>query len=479
MNGSTIIAKAKSHLGESGTPTWNAYKNASGQAWCCQFVWRVFNECGASKLFYGGSKTAYCPTARTWCKNNLTKVSVSSAKAGDIIFFDWNRNGVPDHIGFVDYVDGSTVHTIEGNTGSPAKVMARTRSAYIQDIWRPKYEAVKPIPKPSGKYKGEIAKPTLKNGSKGEEVKHLQSFLNWYGAWSLKVDGELGRLTADKLEVFQASEGLVVDAVYGKLSFAKAETYKEVEPEKYSGEFPDLKNIIAMEAIRCAWKYGTKTSVYTYPKGKKTSEYASAMKKAYPNGLSGRTSAAKAGAACDVFVGAVMRTCGFDQSFPSGLYKDTNYLKNSSKFKKVSVTSYKDLRDGDVVHWINKTKSGHVLIAVKVDGNCYQANGHAATKRYGVLDNKNRSYKPSSYKSFAVYRPVNPAAGNLRKGDYGSEVTKLQKFLKWAGFDCGSADGDFGDRTLGAVKNFQLKAGLTSDGEFGSKSLAKAKEYKR
>lgn len=247
--------------------------------------------------------------------------------------------------------------------------------------------------------------------------------------------------------------------------------------EKYSGEFPELKNIIAMEAIRCCHPYGTKASKCSYPNGKKTTEYANALKKAFPKGISGRTAAAKAGAACDVFVSVVMRACGFDKAFPSGLYRDTTYLRNSQKFKKVDVTSYKDLKDGDVIHWVNKTTSGHVCVAVWMNGNCYQANAHARSKRYGILDAKNKTYKPSLYKSFGVFRPINPAMSCLRKGDYGNEVTKLQKFLKWAGFDCGTVDGDFGDKTVNAVKAFQTKVGLTVDGEFGSKSLAKAKEY--
>ena len=64
-------------------------------------------------------------------------------------------------------------------------------------------------------------------------------------------------------------------------------------------------------------------------------------------------------------------------------------------------------------------------------------------------------------------------------GDIGSEVTKLQKFLKWAGYDCGIADGDFGGKTETAVKNFQYHNGVTVDGEFGAKSLEKAKAVKR
>ena len=40
---------------------------------------------------------------------------------GDIIFFDWDVDGELDHVGIVEYCDGSTVHTIEGNSGNACK----------------------------------------------------------------------------------------------------------------------------------------------------------------------------------------------------------------------------------------------------------------------------------------------------------------------------------------------------------------------
>ena len=61
----------------------------------------------------------------------------------------------------------------------------------------------------------------------------------------------------------------------------------------------------------------------------------------------------------------------------------------------------------------------------------------------------------------------------LKKGSTGSEVKKLQERLKELGYLKGSADGDFGDATENAVKNFQLQNGLTVDGVAGSSTLNK------
>lgn len=67
----------------------------------------------------------------------------------------------------------------------------------------------------------------------------------------------------------------------------------------------------------------------------------------------------------------------------------------------------------------------------------------------------------------------------LVKGDSRStQVKNLQGFLTWYGCPL-SKDGDFGAKTLEAVKKFQKAEGLVVDGIFGVKSLAKAKAVKK
>ena len=35
---------------------------------------------------------------------------------GTIIFFDWDGDNDPDHVGIVEYTESDVVHTIEGNS---------------------------------------------------------------------------------------------------------------------------------------------------------------------------------------------------------------------------------------------------------------------------------------------------------------------------------------------------------------------------
>ena len=89
----TIINKAKSYEGTKENPSnsnnvvFNTHyygRAVSGSAypWCCVFIWDIFRLCNASKLFYDGKKTAYCPTLEKWFIDK--KKYYSNGQAGDI-----------------------------------------------------------------------------------------------------------------------------------------------------------------------------------------------------------------------------------------------------------------------------------------------------------------------------------------------------------------------------------------------------------
>lgn len=145
---STIIAKAASQIGTCENPNgsnkvkyntdyYGSPVSGSAYPWCCAFVWWVFKECGMSQLFNGGAKTAYCPTAANWYKNQGQWVT-KNYQPGDVVFFDWG--GGISHIGIVESVSGSTVVCIEGNTGNAVKRVNRTSG--IVGAGRPNYNSL-------------------------------------------------------------------------------------------------------------------------------------------------------------------------------------------------------------------------------------------------------------------------------------------------------------------------------------------------
>nr|MCW1079565.1 CHAP domain-containing protein [Streptococcus anginosus] len=75
-------------------------------------------------------------------------VSAANAQAGDLVCFDWDGDGVADHVGFVERNYGSYYQTIEGNTSSGASgsqsngggVYRRTRNlGSVIAVIRPEY----------------------------------------------------------------------------------------------------------------------------------------------------------------------------------------------------------------------------------------------------------------------------------------------------------------------------------------------------
>ena len=63
--------------------------------------------------------------------------------------------------------------------------------------------------------------------------------------------------------------------------------------------------------------------------------------------------------------------------------------------------------------------------------------------------------------------------GTCEPGDSGNAVKKVQQRLKKLGYYTGSVDGDYGNGTKTAVKNFQKRNGLSVNGKVNSKTLAK------
>lgn len=64
------------------------------------------------------------------------------------------------------------------------------------------------------------------SGDKGEQVRRLQRFLNWYGDYGLAEDGEVGRKTIEAVKRYEGREKLTVDGAFGEKCLAKAKTVK-------------------------------------------------------------------------------------------------------------------------------------------------------------------------------------------------------------------------------------------------------------
>ena len=158
---SKVVTQAKAWLGKKESDgsfkviidTYNSqkplpvgYKVKYTDEWCATFVSAV-----AVKLGYTDIIPTECSCERMidlfkkmgcWIENENRTPS-----AGEIIFYDWQDNGIgdnkgySDHVGIVEKVSGGQIHVIEGNKGQAvARRYLKINGKYIRGYGVPKYD---------------------------------------------------------------------------------------------------------------------------------------------------------------------------------------------------------------------------------------------------------------------------------------------------------------------------------------------------
>ena len=127
----TLISNAQSEIGTTETPEgsnivkyndWyyegrdaERYKrNPAPYAWCGTFVAYIYHF---SNIYLEDNLhrcIGYVPSAQNWLRANNKQTK--DPKKGDIVIFDWNRDGFEEHIGIFKEWSGDYAICIEGNT---------------------------------------------------------------------------------------------------------------------------------------------------------------------------------------------------------------------------------------------------------------------------------------------------------------------------------------------------------------------------
>ena len=149
-----VIQEAKKHIdyveGAGKDNIFGKWYGANHSPWCAAFVSYVLNHAGYGKLI-AGAQTAKgfnsCGKGIAFFKKKKAWHPVSEAVMGDLVFFDWDKDGEQDHVGIVVKNDPvkKTVETIEGNTSDASHsnggvVQRRVRNySVIMGVGRPNY----------------------------------------------------------------------------------------------------------------------------------------------------------------------------------------------------------------------------------------------------------------------------------------------------------------------------------------------------
>ena len=117
-----IVSVAMGQIGNSGGQKfWSWYGFDSRVEWCACFVSWCADQSG---LIESGNvpKFSLCSEGVTWFQGkNKWQSGGTTPSAGMIIFFDWDHDGISDHVGIVEKCEGGRVYTIEGNSSDQVR----------------------------------------------------------------------------------------------------------------------------------------------------------------------------------------------------------------------------------------------------------------------------------------------------------------------------------------------------------------------
>lgn len=405
---------AKSFLGKGGA-TFRSYCGLpSGAAWCNAFVTYIFHKSGNASLYCNGKKQTYCPTSIKICRSNMAEIPMYLAMPSDVIYFDWDRNGVPNHIGFVRaHNTTDSIYTIEGNTSN--KVMNKTRPAkYVCGIFRPHFKA------------SFILKKLAVDGDCGyNTIAGLQKALQILKYYNGSIDGILGQGTVKALQrwagtsadgawgkgtskAVQKKIGTTADGAFGKNSvialqkwinnnaFPSVSGGTTTAPKPPAPKPATTSNAqkLVNKATELAWPYGTASSKWDYKKGAPTSKCKAAMKK------HGYTSKCKQ-SSCIYFMNTIVRETGINKSFCAGHGYKKPYPKTEAGFN--TVLSGKAipngfLKAGDIVRYKKTSKDEHTLMYMGNGRICEARHYH----RFGNIYKDEKRYSKSNVKKSTI-----------------------------------------------------------------------------
>lgn len=153
---------------------------------------------------------------------------------GDVIFYDWQDNGIgdntgnPDHVGIVEKVVDNIIYVIEGNKNdSIAERKIAVNGKTIRGFIVPNYAQYAKKVESKKSYTGKLptlptrgyfkygdGMTTLKNEK--DQIMLIQKALNWAIGSGLVIDGEYGKKTKGAVEKLQRKNNLPVNGCYGK-----------------------------------------------------------------------------------------------------------------------------------------------------------------------------------------------------------------------------------------------------------------------
>lgn len=217
----------------------------SGVPYCAMFVTWVFRQLGQTPP---GGDFAYCPSGIQVMKRLGLEIQKTKAQPGDIVFFDWGKDGESDHVGFVTGNTGKQLLTVEGNTsanGVSGIVGARRRNfGDVCNVFRPPYDdapapasaggiAVDGIFGPLSIRRLQAVMGTAQDGVISEQPFTNRPFVPGAGdGWQWVTARPQGSTV---IRAWQARVGATADGYFGKQSVMASQRFLGVNVDGFAG----------------------------------------------------------------------------------------------------------------------------------------------------------------------------------------------------------------------------------------------------
>lgn len=125
----TVIEAAVSKLGYTETgdndTIFGKWYGMNNQPWCAMFVSWCYAEAGLSKKVAASTAKGFasCDAGLKWFAKYNKLVPVGQAIAGDIVFYQFDTDAQPDHVGIIKGNNTTLkyIYAYEGNTSGDTK----------------------------------------------------------------------------------------------------------------------------------------------------------------------------------------------------------------------------------------------------------------------------------------------------------------------------------------------------------------------
>ena len=113
-----MVAVAQAEIGNSGGMKYCEWYGYNYRVeWCAIFVSWVADQCGYLDAGVLPKTAGVRPYVDWFIERGQWQGRDYEPSPGDIIFFDWESDGLADHVGIVEKVENGLIFTVEGNSG--------------------------------------------------------------------------------------------------------------------------------------------------------------------------------------------------------------------------------------------------------------------------------------------------------------------------------------------------------------------------